>query len=867
MDADNFPALRAKYDELSTSGASDMDIMRAMQDEMSKADTSTRTGGRTRNRNKNVFRPGIRMSALRQSSRTLMFTPTAKDSETVKQLRKALQSTLFSMDEQQAVNTVIDAMKQKSLEAGTELITQGKEGAEFSVMLQGQVEVVIDGEAKKTLDAPCSFGELALIYDQPASATIRACADVIVWSLDAQTFRNIQAVTASNSISQRATWLKRVPLLQGLSNHDLSRVANALGTAEYAPGDVIVRQGDAGDKFYIIEKGEVAVHQKNKRRQSLHHGDGSSTDIAAAAAAGGGAGASEKASAAQSEARAPRSSASAEFGDEVDRIGEGSHFGEMALMSTSLRGSRPGRNATVVAVGAVRVLTMHEDEFHSVMGDVEEAMARQQLFHSLRKNDAFKGLGIEALRSLVRDLQERSFAAGDTIARAGEVAEGVYIVQGGDVHCLEPGGGALVAEMETGGSFGELSVASAGGEPEPYDVAAVSDARCMFLPATMGKQILGVPTQGSDGGAAGVVAERMCEGPMSRLALGDLRQLALLGEGSFGRVTLMEATHPDSGERVPLALKRMCKQHILDDGQHHHIKSEREILASLRPHPFLLHLFATFQDRDCVYLLTNTLVGGELFSMLHPEEGDNCLSVADASFYAANVFLAVEHLHRSDVIYRDMKPENILFNDSGYLVLIDMGFAKRVPYYDDEEQREHDVTYTMCGTPEYMAPEFILQTGHNAGVDLWAFGVLVFEMMFGVTPFLPEDEDMGELFKNIARVRTSAKKGRSRPTNLPFPRGFEREQPHATDFILGLLDGDPTNRLGMRRDGEREIREHPFFGHIDWSALVNKEIKPPYQPKVRDAFDTSNFDAEESGDLDVTPLIDAEEAETIFADF
>lgn len=493
-------------------------------------------------------------------------------------------------------------------------------------------------------------------------------------------------------------------------------------------------------------------------------------------------------------------------------------------------------------------------------------MHKQQLQHSLRKNDAFSALPQEAVRSLVRDLDEVSFDAGATIVDSASVSPGVYIVKTGDVQNMDQG--KMVASMQVGDSFGELSIKE---QAEPYDVIAQSAVTCMFLSKSAAKGILGISDgEGDDGtdGARGGFPAQMCSGPMSTLALGDLKHMQLLGEGSFGRVTLVEASHPERpSEKIPLALKRMCKQHIIDDGQHHHIKSEREILASLRPHPFLLHLYATFQDRDCVYLLTNTLNGGELFSMLHPEEGDNCLSVPNASFYAANVFLAVEHLHRSDVIYRDMKPENILFNAEGYLVMIDMGFAKRLPYYDDEEQREHDVTYTMCGTPEYMAPEFILQTGHNAGVDLWAFGVLVFEMLFGVTPFLPDDEDMGELFKNIARVRTSAKKGRSRPRNLPFPQGFTKQHPDAADFILGLLDGDPTNRLGMRSNGEQEIREHPFFSEIDLAALAQKAIEPPYKPRVRDAFDVSNFEAMQSGELDVSPLIDVAEAEEIFANF
>merc|ERR1719247_1563112 len=157
---------------------------------------------------------------------------------------------------------------------------------------------------------------------------------------------------------------------------------------------------------------------------------------------------------------------------------------------------------------------------------------------------------------------------------------------------------------------------------------------------------------------------------MSKVPLQELVFVALLGEGSFGRVTMVKASNPETGEVEVLALKRMCKQHIIDDGQQDHIKSERDILASIRPHPFLLHLYATYQDNDCVYLLTNVLAGGELFTVIHPIDGDTCLPLRNARFYAANVFLAIEHLHRSDVIYRDMKPENVLVSADGYLCVI-----------------------------------------------------------------------------------------------------------------------------------------------------------------------------------------------------
>ena len=179
-----------------------------------------------------------------------------------------------------------------------------------------------------------------------------------------------------------------------------------------------------------------------------------------------------------------------------------------------------------------------------------------------------------------------------------------------------------------------------------------------------------------------------------------------------------------------------------------------------------------------------------------------------------------------------------------------------VPYEsvgDSGETVLHDITYTMCGTPEYMAPEFVLQTGHNAGADYWSLGILIYEMFFARTPFLPEDEDMGQLFKNIAAVRSRQARG-ARSSLLRFDPTFEAQNPDAVQMVCQLLNGDPAYRLGMLRNGSKDVRNHPWFADMDWAQMQDKALPVPLLPDIKDQYDTSCFDDEDMGQLEVVPF-------------
>lgn len=293
-----------------------------------------------------------------------------------------------------------------------------------------------------------------------------------------------------------------------------------------------------------------------------------------------------------------------------------------------------------------------------------------------------------------------------------------------------------------------------------------------------------------------------------RINLAEFEFHRTLGTGSFGRVVLVR--HRPSGQFF--ALKKLRKTEVIRLKQVEHTNNERQLLLRARDHPFLVQMVGTHQDAGYLYVLMEYVGGGELFSLLRKVK---TLPGFVAQFYAAQVLLAFEHLHAQNIIYRDLKPENILINRDGNIRIVDFGFAKVVP----------DQTWTLCGTPDYLAPEIILSKGYGRAVDYYALGVLIYEMLAGFPPFY-NDNHM-KLYDNI--VNCSAR----------FPASFD---PVARDLVERLLEKNPAKRLGVLVGGIADIKRHIWFKDVKWDQLLSCSIRPPYRPKLASEGDCSNFD-------------------------
>merc|ERR1712228_210563 len=262
-------------------------------------------------------------------------------------------------------------------------------------------------------------------------------------------------------------------------------------------------------------------------------------------------------------------------------------------------------------------------------------------------------------------------------------------------------------------------------------------------------------------------------------------------------------------------------------GQQEHIMNEKKIMAALDS-PFCIKLFATFKDELNVYFLLEPVMGGELFSLLRHQK---TFKQRTASFYCGCVVLAFEYLHNKlNVIYRDLKPENLMISSNGYVKLVDFGFAKK-----------RNNTCTLCGTPQYLAPEVIRNYSHGFAVDWWTLGILIYEMIFGYPPF--EAGGNVKMYEKILRGQ------------VEYPQN-DSLNVSVRDIINKLLRKESHKRLGAGPKGAQSIKRHDFFNRIDWKELSEQKKDSPWKPTIRNAHDLSAFDRYPNVDDEDEKLLD-----------
>ncbi|KAG1665295.1 hypothetical protein FOA52_015872 [Chlamydomonas sp. UWO 241] len=671
---------------------------------------------------------------------------------------------------------LVDALTQVEFSAGSTVFAKGSPGDCFYLIKTGTAQVQ-DGTHRLAVLRPGNyFGERALLGAEVRAADVVATTKLTCYSLFREDFNEL---LGSAEELWRYKALSRVPLLYNLSEQQQWQLAKAMKLQTVTKNQVMFRKGDPGDAFYIIEEGAFTI--------------------------------------------------SDEHGTCLAKVAQGSCFGELALLR------REARAATVVATTDGMVLVLSREMFTSLLGDLGQMRAVWR-FEVLRRVPLLNELDAASLGQLAQALEAEDFEPGQDIIKEGTKGDRFYIVERGRLGVFKNnsgnsggnGGGAqmadlpgtpAVAHITTGSSFnsdkpvmvytsgayfGELALLN--DEPRAATVRALSHVCCLSFDREHFRSAMGplLPTLTKR-------AEKYKSGPVRAVPEVDLaavKVIATLGSGGFGAVTLVQ--YADK----PYALKGMKKDFVMQQGLLPHVKREKNVMASCNS-PFLVRLRGTAQDDDMIYFMMEPVLGGEMFAYLQTRT--EALSEDSARFYAACVIMGLEYLHERDHVYRDLKPENLLLDSKGYLKITDFGFVKQV--------RRGTKTYTTCGTPEYLAPEIIMNKGHGQSADWWALGVLVFELVSGMVPF--HHEDRLTMFRRICH------------RDLTFPRHFSNS---LQDLLLSLLELTPALRLGSGKSGAAELKAHPWFRGFDWRALAARTLHAPYvPPPPRAAADCINF--------------------------
>jgi cGMP-dependent protein kinase len=500
-------------------------------------------------------------------------------------------------------------------------------------------------------------------------------------------------------------------------------------------------------------------------------------------------------------------------------------FGELAILYNCTR------TASIRAILKSKVWVLDRRAFQQIM--LRTGLQRiEENVKFLKSVSLLQNLNNDVLNKIADVLEVEFYPEGTYIIRQGAKGDTFFLISQGNVKVTQRLPGSTVEEeirtLGRGEYFGEQALIKE--DKRTANIIAISPGvECLTLDRESFIQHIGhlcelrekdygdkerfYALKNSHAQPVPVAVNSAFDKDYADIELKDLNVVATVGIGGFGRVELVK--YSKNNVIKIFALKQMKKQHIIDTKQEEHVYNERKIMLSMAS-PFICRLYRTFKDNKYIYLLLEACMGGEVWTILRNMGRFN---EPTAQFIVGCVIQAFEYLHTRGIVYRDLKPENLMLASNGYVKLVDFGFAKFIGYSSK--------TWTFCGTPEYVAPEVILNKGHDRAVDYWALGILIHELLTGTPPFSAPDpmKTYNIILKGIDVIE--------------FPRHVTRS---AQSLIKRLCRDLPTDRLGYQRCGVDDIRKHRWFQGFDWDGLATLTLQPPKLSQVNGPLDLSNFD-------------------------
>ncbi|CAG9331746.1 unnamed protein product [Blepharisma stoltei] len=747
---------------------------------------------------------------------------------------------------------LIDHMKHYTLGPLEVVFEQDQPGNTFFIVASGKLEVYVNGKKVKTLGAGDSFGELALLHDSPRSATIQTAERTTLWGLDRKTFRHAVETVNAQNYQENKQFIESVPLFRILTPVQRDALVGSLSTLKFRPQERIVSEGDPGDLFYVIKEGSVSCTQEGREIRQMFRGDffgeqallyncvrtASITAIDDIKCVAIGRERLTKALGNQLQhiiyqntkrmAIDASTTLSRLTKDQTDRVinvlkvitytngqvvvrqgtPKGRHLWMVMKGSLTYRNGNEcagvfqcigdqditnspsgDYNEDILAHGEAIVAECTREEFEECIGGVFSQVTTNNEAHSvLKRVQLLRGLSSDRFQALIRALQIREYSNQEVIVQQNNPGDCFFIIKTGKVDVIKDG--INVRTITKHDYFGERSVLF--NHFRSATIVANGPVSCWVLHQQDFLNIIDENIRQH--------LQKRIELQDDNITLQDLAIVKVLGKGMFGNVFL--AVHKEKGHLY--ALKTVDRQKIERYEIQENLVLERKILLQL-DHTLILKLVRTFKDPRRVYFLTEFVRGMDLFDVLRQL---NLVTDKDAKFYTSSLVAILEHLHERDIIYRDLKPENVMIDDEGYTKLIDFGTAKIVS----------GRTYTIVGTPHYMAPEVIVGKGYSVAVDYWSVGIMLYEFMCGGVPFGEEEEDPFAIYEKVLERR------------LIYPAFVDPRMP-SKPIIEQLLSKNPAMRTGGSIEN---LKAHPWFNGFNWDQLLSRQLEPPYRPRVSD---------------------------------
>lgn len=753
---------------------------------------------------------------------------------------------LFNYLPLESLETIIDKMKMYMLDPNSIVFSQGNPGNCFFIIASGKLEVINDEKVVGTLTKGQSFGELALMHSTPRPSTVKTLAFSSLWGLTREDFRGATHSVNHKNYQEIKVFISSISLFDMLTPSQKEMLFDLLVPGEFKDGEKIVTEGEQGDLLFIIQKGMVRCTINGKMIRDMTKGDFfgeqallyGTTRTATITAIKNVSTLSlhrehvvkvlgnqlqqviykntqrmamEKSPAFKDLTTKQREQIITSMsiknylpqsvifqkgyqkGNKLYIIvkGSGTYLGKLYQFSSCfgdfelLKKPIGKYEGDLVCNELTDVAEISREELEKIIGGEMKAIIEKNIILSiLSQVQLFRTLPLQKFELLISVLVVKEYQNNQFIFRQNDAGLNFFIIKEGGIDVIKDGN--VIRTLGQFEYFGERAILFK--ENRTASAKATEKTTVWVLNKEDFLRVI-------DSGMRNQLLKRI-ELQDDTLRLEDLIPIRMLGKGTFGNVMLAL----NQKTNTLYAVKSVSRQVISVYSIHENLATERRLLMKV-DHTFIVKLVKTLKDSDRIYFILEYIRGTGLFETLRSME---LLQNDSSRFYIGSVILMLEHLHERSIIYRDLKPENLMVDEEGYLKLIDFGTAKQID----------GKTFTVLGTPHYMAPEVILGKGYSFSADIWSLGIMSYEFVAGKVPFADEEQDPYKIYESILSY------------NYTYPESM-RNNSRIKIFIDQLLSQNPNTRGPVDL-----LRSHKWFAGFNWDGLLSKKIHPPYHPVV-----------------------------------